>query len=211
LCRFILHRPPTQTTTEAEERNCTTTSVASAAAGGFLTDAFSAALSHYLPFHAAAPAAGFLSHPFLSHFTHLTQPTAGLDSRVGSRALSALASSQKRPLENYQEQEQEQEQKIKRTRLYEYPLDLSPTSCGPMFDNDDVDILSIDPPSPSDVEQWSVDRVVDFVTHVESCRDYAQVIVCLFMHWIISSRRYIICDTIPVDISADNCEGTLQK
>ena len=43
-------------------------------------------------------------------------------------------------------------------------------------DDENVDVLSIDPPaSPSDIEQWSVDSVVEFVSNVESCQDYQDV------------------------------------
>ena len=45
---------------------------------------------------------------------------------------------------------------------------------------DDVDVLSIDPPSPSNVEHWSIEKVAEFVSNVESCREYAQVIKKFF-------------------------------
>lgn len=52
---------------------------------------------------------------------------------------------------------------------------------------DEVDILSIDPPSPSNVEQWSVEKVAEFVSNVETCREYAQVINSM----IISSVKFV--------------------
>ena len=43
-------------------------------------------------------------------------------------------------------------------------------------DDENVDVLSIDPPSsPSDIEQWSVDAVCEFVSNVESCQEYQDV------------------------------------
>ena len=55
-------------------------------------------------------------------------------------------------------------------------LDTSRSDINEDDDEENVDVLSIDPPaSPSDVEQWSVNRVVDFVSNVESCQDYQEV------------------------------------
>ena len=43
-------------------------------------------------------------------------------------------------------------------------------------DDENVDVLSIDPPSsPSDIEQWSVDAVCEFVSNVDSCQEYQDV------------------------------------
>ena len=142
------------------------------------TDAFTAALSQYLPAaagaapfgHPAAPA--FLPTPPFMPFAHLTP---ALETLAGSRALSALAQAQKR-LREQTEEDEIQRSAAKKCRIIEDPLDLSSSTS-----EDDVDVLSIDPPpSPSNVEQWSVDKVVDFVSNVESCRDYAQVIYCFF-------------------------------
>lgn len=94
-----------------------------------------------------------------------------LETLAGSRALSALAEklSQKRPreAENHNEIKSAKRSKI----AADDPLDLSKDAS-----EDDVDILSIDPPSPSNVEQWSIEKVVEFVSNVEACREYAQVI-----------------------------------
>ena len=55
-------------------------------------------------------------------------------------------------------------------------LDTSRSDINEDEDDENVDVLSIDPPaSPSDIEQWSVDSVVDFVSNVESCQDYTDV------------------------------------
>ena len=103
-------------------------------------------------------------------FAHLTP---ALETLAGSRALTALAHAQKRLREQTEDDEIGQKSTAKKCRVSEDPLDLSSSAS-----EDDVDVLSIDPPpSPSNVEQWSVDRVVDFVSSVESCRDYAQVIL----------------------------------
>ena len=65
--------------------------------------------------------------------------------------------------------------------INEDPLDLS-SGAGSIISGagssteDDVDVLSIDPPSPSNVEHWSIEKVAEFVSNVESCREYAQVI-----------------------------------
>ena len=55
-------------------------------------------------------------------------------------------------------------------------LDTSRSDINDDEDDENVDILSIDPPaSPSDVERWSVNAVVEFVSNVESCQDYQEV------------------------------------
>ena len=55
-------------------------------------------------------------------------------------------------------------------------LDTSRSDINEDEDDENVDVLSIDPPaSPSDIEQWSVDTVVEFVSNVESCQDYQDV------------------------------------
>ena len=55
-------------------------------------------------------------------------------------------------------------------------LDTSRSDINEDEDDENVDILSIDPPaSPSDIEQWSVNTVVEFVSNVESCQDYQEV------------------------------------
>ena len=55
-------------------------------------------------------------------------------------------------------------------------LDTSRSDINEDEDDENVDVLSIDPPaSPSDIEQWSVDSVVEFVSNVESCQDYQDV------------------------------------
>lgn len=97
-----------------------------------------------------------------------------MESLAGSRALTALAQAQKRLRDTLEAEEEEPKTKKCRkiNRGAESPLDLTKNSCN----EDEVDVLSIDPPSPSNVEQWSVDKVVDFVSNVESCRDYAQVL-----------------------------------
>ena len=145
------------------------------------SDAFTAALSQYLPAAAAAgatpfghqtPTPSFLPTPPFMPFAHL--PPA-LETLAGSRALTALAHAQKR-LREQTEEDEIQKSAAKKCRVIEDPLDLSSSAS-----EDDVDVLSIDPPpSPSNVEQWSVDKVVEFVSNVESCRDYAQVNIILF-------------------------------
>ena len=102
-------------------------------------------------------------------FAHLTP---ALETLAGSRALTALAHAQKR-LREQSEDEEIQRNAAKKCRMIENdPLDLSYSTS-----EEDVDVLSIDsPPSPSNVEQWSVEKVVEFISNVESCRDYAQVI-----------------------------------
>ena len=102
-------------------------------------------------------------------FAHLTP---ALETLAGSRALTALAHAQKR-LREQSEDEEIQQNAAKKCRIIENdPLDLSYSTT-----EEDVDVLSIDsPPSPSNVEQWSVEKVVEFISNVESCRDYAQVI-----------------------------------
>ena len=55
-------------------------------------------------------------------------------------------------------------------------LDTSRSDINEDEDDENVDVLSIDPPaSPSDIEQWSVGTVVEFVSNVESCQDYQDV------------------------------------
>lgn len=132
------------------------------------SDALSA-LSHYLPYGPHAPflnATPFLPFPGLN---------PGIETLAGSRALSALAeklASQKRR-RCEQEENLDPKSPAKRSKIVgdDLALDLSSTSTT----EDDVDILSIDPPSPSNVEQWSIDKVVEFVSNVEACREYAQV------------------------------------
>jgi len=154
------------------------------------TDAFTAALSQYLPAAAAAGATPF-GHPaptpaFLptSPFMPFAHLTPALEALAGSRALTALAHAQKR-LREQTEEDEIQRSAAKKCRIIENPLDLSYSTS-----EDDVDVLSIDPPpSPSNVEQWSVDQVVDFVSSVESCRDYAQV---FFEHSIDGSALLVL-------------------
>ena len=98
-----------------------------------------------------------------------------LENLASSRALSALAQAQKRLREN-DETKPAAAKKFKNN--LEDPLDLSASSTT----EDDVDVLSIDPPSPVNVEQWGVEKVVDFVAGVETCKEYAQVIF-LFIYF----------------------------
>jgi len=154
------------------------------------SDAFTAALSQYLPAAAAAgatpfthqaPTPSFLPTPPFMPFAHLTP---ALETLAGSRALTALAHAQKR-LREQTEEDEIQKSAAKKCRVIEDPLDLSYSAS-----EDDVDVLSIDPPaSPSNVEQWSVDKVVEFVSSVESCRDYAQV---FFEHSIDGSALLVL-------------------
>jgi len=154
------------------------------------SDAFTAALSQYLPAAAAAgatpfghqtPTPSFLPTPPFMPFAHLTP---ALETLAGSRALTALAHAQKR-LREQTEEDEIQKSAAKKCRVIEDPLDLSSSAS-----EDDVDVLSIDPPpSPSNVEQWSVDKVVEFVSNVESCRDYAQV---FFEHSIDGSALLVL-------------------
>ena len=138
------------------------------------SDALSA-LSHYLPYGPHAPflnATPFLPFPGLN---------PGIETLAGSRALSALAeklASQKRR-RCEQEDNLDPKSPAKRSKIVgdDLALDLSSTSTT----EDDVDILSIDPPSPSNVEQWSIDKVVEFVSNVEACREYAQVICSILI------------------------------
>jgi len=155
------------------------------------TDAFTAALSQFqaaaaagaAPFgHRAAPTPGFLPTPPFMPFAHLTP---ALETLAGSRALTALAHAQKR-LREQSEDEEIQRNAAKKCRIIENdPLDLSYSTS-----EEDVDVLSIDsPPSPSNVEQWSVEKVVEFISNVESCRDYAQV---FFEHSIDGSALLVL-------------------
>ena len=101
-----------------------------------------------------------------------------LETLAGSRALSALAEklSQKRP--RCEVDSEDEIKSVKRSKIVtDDPLDLSKDTS-----EDDVDILSIDPPSPSNVEQWSIEKVVEFVSNVETCREYAQVIYNFSFH-----------------------------
>jgi hypothetical protein len=115
-------------------------------------------------------------------FAHLTP---ALETLAGSRALTALAHAQKR-LREQSEDEEIQQNAAKKCRIIENdPLDLSYSTT-----EEDVDVLSIDsPPSPSNVEQWSVEKVVEFISNVESCRDYAQV---FFEHSIDGSALLVL-------------------
>ena len=116
--------------------------------------------------------------PFLSATPFLPFPglNPAIETLAGSRALSALAeklAAQKRPRSETTE-DLKSAVPSKRSKIDSNdPLDLSSTAS---TTEDDVDILSIDPPSPSNVEQWSIDKVVEFVSNVEACREYAQVI-----------------------------------
>ena len=140
-----------------------------------MTEAFSAMLGHYLPY-GHAPFLG-ANPPF---FPPLPSLAPALETLAGSRALSALAQAQKRLRENDTEIDLRTSPvpAPKKRRMGEDPLDLSSSggSISGSTIEDDVDVLSIDPPSPSNVEQWSVDKVAEFVSNVESCREYAQVI-----------------------------------
>ena len=61
-------------------------------------------------------------------------------------------------------------------------LDTSRSDINEDEDDENVDVLSIDPPaSPSDIEQWSVDTVVEFISNVESCQDYQDVSIFLYL------------------------------
>ena len=152
---------------------CRERPVAAAEQRNPFSDALSA-LSHYLPYGPHAPflnATPFLPFPGLN---------PGMETLAGSRALSALAeklASQKRRRSEIEEEDNHQDNlksagKRSKILVDDLALDLSSTSTT----EDDVDILSIDPPSPSNVEQWSIDKVVEFVSNVEACREYAQVI-----------------------------------
>ena len=131
-------------------------------------------MSQYLPtgpYPHLSAAAPFLPPP-LSHLT------PALETLAGSRALTALAQAQKRLREEEADTNSEIKPSKKCRRIdnannaAEDPLDLSSNAT---TIEDDVDVLSIDPPSPSNVEHWSIDKVADFVSNVESCREYAQV------------------------------------
>ena len=144
-----------------------------------MTEAFSAMLGHYLPY-GHAPFLG--ASPF---FPPIPALGPALETLAGSRALSALAQAQKRLRETDLEETVAggamPAAKKSRT-MNEDPLDLS-SGAGSIISGagsnteDDVDVLSIDPPSPSNVEHWSIEKVAEFVSNVESCREYAQVII----------------------------------
>lgn len=166
LMRKMASKYQTNTSDGATE----TTRSSTAERNPFMTEAFSAMLGHYLPY-GQAPFLGAAS-PF---FPPLPSLAPALETLAGSRALSALAQAQKRLRENDTTDSELRScpNPAKKRRTGDDPLDLSSSSGSTV--EDDVDVLSIDPPSPSNVEQWSVDKVAEFVSNVESCRDYAQV------------------------------------
>ena len=142
-----------------------------------MTEAFSAMLGHYLPY-GHAPFLG--ASPF---FPPIPALGPALETLAGSRALSALAQAQKRLRETDEDTTVTAMPAAKKSRnMNEDPLDLS-SGAGSIISGagsnteDDVDVLSIDPPSPSNVEHWSIEKVAEFVSNVESCREYAQVII----------------------------------
>ena len=147
---------------------CRTRSATTSERNPFMTEAFSAMLGHYLPYGGHAPFLG--ATPF---FPPIPALGPALETLAGSRALSALAQAQKRLRENDDEPNVVSPSKKCRSDRDD-PLDLS-SSAGSAIE-DDVDVLSIDPPSPSNIEQWGVEKVAEFVSNVESCREYAQVI-----------------------------------
>ena len=53
----------------------------------------------------------------------------------------------------------------------ETALDLSPSS---EDGEDEVDVLSVDAP-PSNIKDWSVAEVVEFVNNIDSCQEYSEV------------------------------------
>ena len=145
-----------------------------------MTEAFSAMLGHYLPY-GHAPFLG--ASPF---FPPIPALGPALETLAGSRALSALAQAQKRLRETDEDTTVTAMPAAKKSRnMNEDPLDLS-SGAGSIISGagsnteDDVDVLSIDPPSPSNVEHWSIEKVAEFVSNVESCREYAQVIIIFF-------------------------------
>ena len=148
-----------------------------------MTEAFSAMLGHYLPY-GHAPFLG--ASPF---FPPIPALGPALETLAGSRALSALAQAQKRLRETDEETTVGNNAIMPATKksrtINEDPLDLS-SGAGSIISGagssteDDVDVLSIDPPSPSNVEHWSIEKVAEFVSNVESCREYAQVIKKFF-------------------------------
>jgi len=133
-----------------------------------LSEAFTSMLSQYLP-NPYTPS--FLAPTPFMPFPHLTP---ALETLASSRALSALAQAQKRLREHQEELPESSPPPSKRAKNNsEDPLDLS--SNASVSQDDEVDVLSIDPPSPSNIDSWGVDQVVDFVSNVESCREYAQI------------------------------------
>ena len=148
-----------------------------------MTEAFSAMLGHYLPY-GHAPFLG--ASPF---FPPIPALGPALETLAGSRALSALAQAQKRLRESDEDTTVGNNAIMPATKksrtINEDPLDLS-SGAGSIISGagssteDDVDVLSIDPPSPSNVEHWSIEKVAEFVSNVESCREYAQVIKKFF-------------------------------
>jgi hypothetical protein len=77
-------------------------------------------------------------------------------------------------------------------------LDTSRSDINEDEDDENVDVLSIDPPaSPSDIEQWSVDTVVEFISNVESCQDYQDVSIFSYLLAFSNTyKRYFIYSTL---------------
>ena len=106
------------------------------------------ALSNYLPFPALRGATNPIPSPFASLLPFGLSPNSTF---VNPFALGLVNS--KLPSESN-------------------PLDLSPN----YKSDDEVDVLSIDPPSsPQNVEDWSVNDVADFVATIDSCAEYSEV------------------------------------
>ena len=139
-------------------------------------------------------------HPFLRHLTSLVPNTKSQDALSAFLASTSQENTMKSTSDIKIESKLENIINNQRNRLHENselnrPIDLSSSTaffegstgnCSNLDssrsdiqedeDDENVDVLSIDPPaSPSDIEQWSVDTVVEFVSNVESCQDYQDV------------------------------------
>ena len=139
-------------------------------------------------------------HPFLRHLTSLAPNTKSQDALSAFLASTSQENNMKSTSDTNRESKLENIINNQRNRLHDNselsrPIDLSSSTaffegstgnCSNLDssrsdiqedeDDENVDVLSIDPPaSPSDIEQWSVDSVVEFVSNVESCQDYQDV------------------------------------
>jgi len=118
--------------------------------------------------HTAAAAPTFPTLPFPALHGAASLLPFGLpptSSLVNPFALSALCGARQSP--NFLKVP-------KMTADAETALDLSPSSD---IEEDDVDILSVDVPSTqsSNIEDWTVTDVSEFVNTVDSCQEYSQV------------------------------------
>ena len=150
--------------------------------------------------NSSLPTSNYPFHPFLRHLTSLVPNTKSQDALSAFLASTSQENTMKSTSDIKIESKLENIINNQRNRLHENselnrPIDLSSSTaffggstgnCSNLDssrsdiqedeDDENVDVLSIDPPaSPSDIEQWSVDSVVEFVSNVESCQDYQDV------------------------------------